>query len=114
MVAHNCDIGEGSLLAAMSGIAGSTKLGRHVVCGGRVGIIDHLNIGDGVQIGASSTALNDIPSGLLVRGTPARELTRFGREQVALKKLPELLKTIKKLEQRVQELEGGSKPVPRP
>jgi UDP-3-O-[3-hydroxymyristoyl] glucosamine N-acyltransferase len=105
MVAHNCDIGEGSLLAAMTGIAGSTKLGKYVVCGGNAGIIDHLNIGDGVQIGASSSALNDIPAGQRIRGVPARELTRFGREQVALKKLPDLLKTVKKLEQRVQELE---------
>ncbi len=106
MVAHNRDIGEGWLLAALTGIAGSTTLGRHVVCGGQAGAIDHLNIGDGVQIGASSTALNDIPAGLLIRGVPARELTRFGREQVALKKLPDLLKTIKKLEQRVQKLES--------
>lgn len=109
MIAHNCDIGEGSLLAAMTGIAGSTKLGKYVVCGGQAGIIDHLEIGDGVQIGANSAALNDLPCGLLVRGTPARELTRFGREHVALKKLPDLLKTIRKLEQRVQELEGEPK-----
>lgn len=105
MVAHNCDIGEGSLLAAMTGIAGSTKLGKHVVCGGRAGIIDHLELGDGVQIGAGSLVLTDIPAGLLMRGVPARELSRFGREQVALKKLPDLLKTIRTLEQRVQKLE---------
>jgi UDP-3-O-[3-hydroxymyristoyl] glucosamine N-acyltransferase len=105
MAAHNCDIGEGSLLAALTGIAGSTTLGKYVVCGGQAGIIDRLNVGDGVQIGANSTALNDIPAGRMIRGTPARELTRFGREQVALKKLPDLLKTIRKLEQRVQALE---------
>jgi UDP-3-O-[3-hydroxymyristoyl] glucosamine N-acyltransferase len=105
IVAHNCDIGEGSLLAAMSGVAGSTRLGKYVVCGGNVGIIDHLDIGDGVQIGASSTAFNDIPAGSLVRGNPARPLTRFGREQAALKRLPELLKTVKDLQERVQQLQ---------
>jgi UDP-3-O-[3-hydroxymyristoyl] glucosamine N-acyltransferase len=106
-VAHNCDIGEGSLLAAMSGIAGSTRLGKYVVCGGRVGIIDHLDIGDGVQIGAGTLVLNDIPAGSAVRGVPARPLTRFGREQVALSKLPGLLKTVRALEQRVQQLQAA-------
>lgn len=105
MVAHNCDIGEGSLLAAMTGIAGSTTLGKYVVCGGQAGIIDHLTIGDGVQIGAGATALNDLPPGSLVRGTPAIPVTRFGREQIALKRLPGLLKTVMELEERVEELQ---------
>ncbi|MHC5108942.1 MAG: UDP-3-O-(3-hydroxymyristoyl)glucosamine N-acyltransferase [Planctomycetota bacterium] len=105
MIAHNCDIGEGSLLAAMTGIAGSTKLGKHVACGGQAGIIDHLDIGDGAQIGAASCALTDIPEGLAVRGVPARDHMRVGREQVAVRKLPEILKLIQKLERRVRELE---------
>jgi UDP-3-O-[3-hydroxymyristoyl] glucosamine N-acyltransferase len=105
MVAHNCDIGEGSLLAAHTGIAGSTVLGKYVACGGQAGIIDHINVGDGAQLGAKSAVFNDIPAGTLVRGSPAREMWRFAREQVALKKLPDLLKTIKRLEQRVRELE---------
>ena len=107
IVAHNCDIGEGSLLAAMTGIAGSTRLGKYAVCGGRVGIIDHLDIGDGVQIGAGSLAVNDIPAGSLVRGSPARSLTRFGREHAAVKRLPELLKTVRNLEERVQQLQAA-------
>jgi UDP-3-O-[3-hydroxymyristoyl] glucosamine N-acyltransferase len=107
IVAHNCDVGDGCLLAAMTGVAGSTRLGRHVVCGGRVGIIDHLDIGDGVQIGAGSLVLNDIPAGSLVRGAPAQPMTRFGREHAALKRLPELLKTVKELEERVGELQAA-------
>ena len=105
MVAHNCDIGVGCLLAAMSGVAGSSRLGDYVVCGGDVGIIDHLDIGDGVQIGAGSTVLKDIPAGSLVRGNPAQPLTRFGREHAALKRLPELLRTVRDLEERVEKLQ---------
>jgi UDP-3-O-[3-hydroxymyristoyl] glucosamine N-acyltransferase len=105
MIAHNCDIGEGSLLAAMTGIAGSTTLGKYVVCGGQAGIIDHLAIGDGVQIGAGATALTDLPPGSLVRGTPAIPLVRFGRERIALKRLPGLLKTVRELEERVEQLQ---------
>jgi UDP-3-O-[3-hydroxymyristoyl] glucosamine N-acyltransferase len=95
----------------MSGVAGSTTLGNHVVCGGRVGIIDHLTIGEGTQFGAGALCVNDLPAGSVVRGNPAIPLTRFGREQVALKKLPELLKTMRALEGRVRQLqekvEGG-------
>jgi UDP-3-O-[3-hydroxymyristoyl] glucosamine N-acyltransferase len=97
IVAHNCDIGEGCLLAAMTGIAGSTTLAPYVVCGGRTGIIDHLVIGAGSQIGAASLVVSDLEPGALVRGNPARPLTPFAREQVALKKLPELLKRVREL-----------------
>lgn len=110
-VAHNCELGEGCLLAGMAGVAGSAKLGKYVVLGGDAVVIDHLEIGDGVQVGAGGLVLNDLPAGSRVRGTPARTLTRFGREQVALKKLPELLKTVRELERRIEaaesRLEGG-------
>jgi UDP-3-O-[3-hydroxymyristoyl] glucosamine N-acyltransferase len=107
MVAHNCDVGDGCLLAAATGIAGSTRLGDHVVCGGRVGIIDHLEIGDGVQIGAGSLVLNHLPAGSRVRGSPAQPLIPFGRQHAALRRLPELLKTVRDLEERVGELQAA-------
>ncbi len=107
MVAHNCDIGEGCLLAAMTGIAGSTTLGRYVVCGGRAGIIDHLSLGDGTQVGAGALVLTDLEPGSLVRGNPARPLTPFAREQVALKKLPDLLKKVRELEGTVERLRAA-------
>ncbi|RME40822.1 MAG: UDP-3-O-(3-hydroxymyristoyl)glucosamine N-acyltransferase [Planctomycetota bacterium] len=105
MIAHNCEVGEGSILVAQVGIAGSTKLGRYVMLGGQVGVIDHRTIGDGVQMAAKSAAYNDFPPGAVLRGIPARDHNRFGREQVALGKLPDLLKKVKALERRVAELE---------
>jgi len=104
-VAHNCELGQGCILAGHSGIAGSTKLGDYVVLGGQAAVIDHLEIGDGVQMGAGALVLNDLPPGAMVRGAPARPLTQFGREQVALKKLPELLKAFRAMEKRLKELE---------
>ena len=104
-VAHNCEVGQGCLLAGHSGIAGSSRLGDYVVMGGRATVIDHLEIGDGVQMGAGSLVLNDLPDGSLVRGAPARALTRFGREHAALKKLPDLLKTVRKVEERLAAVE---------
>jgi len=107
MVAHNCEIGEGCLLAATTGIAGSTTLGRYVVCGGRASIIDHLSLGDGTQVGAGTLVLTDLDAGSLVRGNPARPLMAFAREQVALKKLPELLKKVRDLEETVKRLRAA-------
>jgi len=107
-VAHNCELGQGCLLAAQTGVAGSTTLGNYVVCGGRVAIIDHLSIGDGVQMGAGTLVLADQPAGSQVRGSPARPLTRFGREHVALTKLPDLLKAYRKLEKRLMDLERST------
>ena len=106
-IAHNCELGEGCLLAGMSGVAGSSVLGRYVVLGGNAVVIDHLKVGDGAQMGAGALVLNDLPSGTRVRGTPARPLTQFGREQVALKKLPALLKTVRELESRLAALEAS-------
>jgi UDP-3-O-[3-hydroxymyristoyl] glucosamine N-acyltransferase len=104
-IAHNCEVGEGCLLAGKSGIAGSTTLGKYVVLGGNAVVIDHVKVGDGVQMGAGALVLSDLPEGAQVRGAPARALTRFGREQVALKKLPDLLKTLRKLEERLAAVE---------
>ena len=104
-VGHNCELGQGCLLAGLSGIGGSSRLGDYVVMGGQAIVIDHLKIGEGVQMGAGSLVLNDLPDGSLVRGAPARALTRFGREQVALKKLPGLLKTFRELEERMAAME---------
>ncbi|MCJ7681381.1 MAG: UDP-3-O-(3-hydroxymyristoyl)glucosamine N-acyltransferase, partial [Candidatus Aminicenantes bacterium] len=54
MVAHNCEVGEHSILAAQTGIAGSSRLGKKVITGGQVGIIDHLTVGDGSILAAGT------------------------------------------------------------
>ncbi len=70
-VAHNCDIGEGCMIAAQSGFAGSVKLGRGVLVGGQVGIADHVSVGDGARIAAKSGVIGDVPAGAVVAGYPA-------------------------------------------
>src|SRR5690606_1387145 len=59
-IAHNVEIGENSVIASQSGVAGSTKIGKNCMIGGQVGIIGHLNIGDEVKIAAQSGISKDI------------------------------------------------------
>lgn len=86
-VAHNCDIGEGTIVAAQSGFAGSVKVGRGVLIGGQVGIADHVTVGDGARIAAKSGVIGDVPPFAVVAGYPAvprarwlRALARLYRE----------------------------------
>ncbi len=106
MIAHNCDIGDHSVIAAQCGIAGSVVTGRYCAFGGRSGASDHLTLGDGVQMAACSVATRDFPGGMVLRGMPAIESRRFVREQAAARKLPEALKEIRALGRRVAELEA--------
>lgn len=70
-VGHNCEIGEGTMIAAQTGIAGSVIIGRRVLIGGQAGIADHVVIGDGARIGAKSGVIGDVAPGDTVAGYPA-------------------------------------------
>jgi UDP-3-O-[3-hydroxymyristoyl] glucosamine N-acyltransferase len=105
-IAHNCDIGEDCIIVAHCGIAGSTSLGHHVILGGRVGIIDHLRIGAGVQVAAASTIFSDVPAGRVVRGNPARDNALFLREQASVRKLPKWSQELRAMARRVAQLEA--------
>jgi UDP-3-O-[3-hydroxymyristoyl] glucosamine N-acyltransferase len=107
MVAHNCEVGAHSFLAAQVGLAGSTKLGRGVQMGGQAGAAGHLTIGDGVQVVAQSGVPNSIAPGRIVGGYPAVEVTRWRRASAALLRLPELLRRVRRLERASA---GGASP----
>jgi UDP-3-O-[3-hydroxymyristoyl] glucosamine N-acyltransferase len=98
-VAHNVEVGNNSVIAAQSGISGSTKLGKTVMVGGQVGIVGHLQIGDGAKINAQSGVTKSIAPGKAVTGSPAYDYTAALRSQAISRKLPELEEKIKKLEE---------------
>jgi UDP-3-O-[3-hydroxymyristoyl] glucosamine N-acyltransferase len=104
-IAHNVVVGEDCLLVAQVGISGSTELGRGVVLAGQVGVTGHLKIGDGVMVGAQGGVIADVEAGQVVSGTYAMPHPTWLRVQAALPSLPEMRKTIKRLEARVAELE---------
>lgn len=97
-IAHNVEIGEHCLLVSQVGISGSTKLGNFVVLAGQVGLVGHIELGDGVKVGAQSGVPHSIPAGKAYFGYPARELMEAARIEASVRRLPELLKRVKKLE----------------
>lgn len=97
-IAHNVEIGNSSVVAAQAGISGSTKIGNGVMIGGQAGIVGHLHIGDGAKINAQSGVSKDIEPGKAVTGSPAHDYTSALRSQALSRKLPELEKRIKELE----------------
>jgi UDP-3-O-[3-hydroxymyristoyl] glucosamine N-acyltransferase len=79
-IAHNVTLGRNCVLAAYTGISGSTAVGDGVQFGGKAGVADHLNIGAGAGIGAAASVFKDVPAGEVWTGFPARPLKRWMRE----------------------------------
>jgi UDP-3-O-[3-hydroxymyristoyl] glucosamine N-acyltransferase len=101
-VGHNVQIGAHTVIAAQTGISGSSTLGHHVVCGGQVGIADHCTLEDGSIAGAQAgiPTGKTIRSGQTVWGTPARPLDKFKEAYAWFARLPELGARIRKLEEK--------------
>lgn len=104
-VAHNVVIGENTVIAAQTGIAGSTKIGKNCMIGGQVGIIGHITIADEVKIAAQSGIGHSIEEvGAIVQGSPAISNRDFKRAYVHFVKLPELRDKVIALERTLKEL----------
>jgi UDP-3-O-[3-hydroxymyristoyl] glucosamine N-acyltransferase len=78
-IGHNCEVGEGTIIAAQSGLAGSVRVGNRCLIGGQVGIADHVRVGDGARIAAGSGVIGDVPAGDVVAGYPAVPRMRWLR-----------------------------------
>jgi UDP-3-O-[3-hydroxymyristoyl] glucosamine N-acyltransferase len=103
-IGHNVTVGENSIIVSQVGISGSTKIGSGVTLAGKAGISGHLTIGDGATVGPASGVAKDIPAGSVVGGSPAMDRGTFMRYLALVPKLPELVKTIHRLEREVREL----------
>ena len=106
MIAHNCKLGKRNMICASVGIAGSVSTGDYVVMAGRVGMRDHLTVGDGAMIGAMAGVMANVPAQARIVGIPATPEKEQMRKQAALAKLPETLKDYRKLRKEVAELES--------
>ena len=97
-IGHNVSVGEGSVLVAQSGIAGSTRLGRSVILAGQSGAAGHLTLGDGTIVGAKSAVLQDTAPGSFVIGHPAVDHREWKRSQAAARRLPDFVRRVQRLE----------------
>lgn len=97
-IAHNCEVGNHTVMAAQGGMAGSSKIGSWCQTGGQVGIAGHLSIGDRVQLGGQTGVLGNIESDKVMLGSPAMEARNAMRAYAVLNKLPDLYRTVGQLE----------------
>ncbi len=104
-IAHNCTVGEHSILVAQSGVAGSSQLGRYVVLAGQAGVADHVTIGDQAILTARAGTFRDLEGGQAYGGNPSVPLTAWKKYVSQFPKLPEMARKIKDLEARLQALE---------
>jgi len=103
-IAHNVTIGENCIIAAQSGVAGSSKIGNRVIMAGQVGIADHVTVGDNVMIGAKSGVASDIKPGMEIVGIPALPKEEFFKAQMNIRRLERLRMTVKDLESTVKRI----------
>jgi UDP-3-O-[3-hydroxymyristoyl] glucosamine N-acyltransferase len=109
-IAHNVVIGEHTVIAAQTGISGSTKIGKNCVIAGQVGFVGHIHIADRTTIGAQSGIPKSITeSGKTYFGYPAKEHWQALRIEGALRQLPDLVVEIRSLKKRIDELEAQLK-----
>ena len=98
-IGHNAEIGENTVIAAQSGISGSTKIGKNCMIGGQVGIVGHITIADNVKIGAGSGVEASITQeGAMMLGAPAIEINKARRNFIHWRNLDEIVRKVYSLE----------------
>jgi len=106
-VGHNVEIGENSAMAAQVGLAGSTRIGKNCMIGGQVGFAGHLTVADGAMIGAQSGVNNDVKeTDSRLIGSPAIDYGTFWRLFATYKNLPDMARTIRRLEKELNQLKS--------
>lgn len=103
-IAHNAEIGENTVIAGQTGIAGSTKVGKNCMIGAQVGVAGHLKIADEVKIaGQSGIASSFEKVGEIIQGSPAFSIGDYKRSYVLFRSLPKLNDKIRDLEKKVND-----------
>jgi UDP-3-O-[3-hydroxymyristoyl] glucosamine N-acyltransferase len=96
-IAHNVEIGENTVIAAQTGVAGSTKIGNNCMIGGQVGIAGHLVIGNNVRVQAQSGIGKNIADGETIQGSPAFNYGDYSKSYVHFRNLPKIVADLEEL-----------------
>jgi UDP-3-O-[3-hydroxymyristoyl] glucosamine N-acyltransferase len=108
-VAHNCEIGENTVMSAQVGVAGSTKVGSWCMFGGQVGLAGHITVGDHVNLGAQSGVPSSLKANQTLIGTPPMEPTPYFKSQAIFRRLPDMYKELSALRKEIEELKNNTK-----
>jgi UDP-3-O-[3-hydroxymyristoyl] glucosamine N-acyltransferase len=108
-VAHNCEIGENTVMSAQVGMAGSTKIGKWCMVAGQAGFAGHIHIGDQTLVGAQSGLMKDTKPGDKVMGSPAINHLTYMKSRALDPKLPEMYRQIAALQRELNELKENLK-----
>ncbi len=104
-IGHNVEVGENTVMAAQTGISGSSKIGKNCMFGGQVGLVGHIKIANGTKIGAQAGIMGNIKEeNTIIIGSPAFDLKQFLKSSVIFKKLPDLKTKIDSIEKEVESL----------
>jgi len=104
-IAHNVTLGKNCLLCGQVGVAGSATIGNNVVMGGQAGINPHVTICDNVEVGGKAGVISDITEPGTYSGFPATKHIEQMRIQASARRVPKLLKQIRELNARIEQLE---------
>lgn len=108
-IAHNDEIGANTVMAAQTGIAGSSKVGEWCMFGGQVGVAGHITVGDKVNVGAQTGIPSHVKSNSTIMGTPQMPYTDFMRVSVIQRKLPEMYRQLNELQKEINRLKESLK-----
>lgn len=105
-VGHNNKVGKHVIMCGLTGVSGSCSIEDYAILAGSSGIADHVTIGQGAVVMARSGVAGDVPAGAQFFGSPAKDKKTAYKEQIAISKLPELIKKIKVLEEDIRQLQN--------
>jgi UDP-3-O-[3-hydroxymyristoyl] glucosamine N-acyltransferase len=105
-IGHNNKVGKHVIMCGLTGVSGSCNIDDYAILAGSSGIADHVNIGQGAVVMARSGVAGDVPAGSQFFGSPAKDKKTAYKEQIAISKLPELIKKVKLLEEEIRQLQS--------
>jgi UDP-3-O-[3-hydroxymyristoyl] glucosamine N-acyltransferase len=105
MIAHNVQIGANSLFCGQVGVSGSAVIGDGVTLAGQAGVVGHIEVGDRVVVGAQAGVTKSVPPETSVSGYPAMPHLQSRRIFASMRSLPEMVRKVRELSQRIAELE---------
>lgn len=107
-IGHNVQVGDNTVIAAQTGVAGSAKLGKNMMVGGQVGIVGHISLADGTLIGAQSGVPKTIrKEGTTLLGSPAYDADDYKRAYMGFRRLPQILDRLREVEEELKKLKSN-------